>query len=628
MSAEVVTYKRLITYHVQKLREKSTSEGTIRNAESALQRFMKAARRSNNSSLGNEWLDDTNFDSLVARCIKGRPESSKRSFQSLLRAWRESALYLLAARTHEEKDFHDILREAIQGFQATHKLSERQLARRCSISRTSLNRFLRGLSTISDKAITIPLPELEFVLGLTKGTLVRAKERQVLPEKASSVIPYRVALFALRKRPYSFPSPPPLYRVHEEFIALRHFKTAEIVPTGMRRRERWGVRPISDAHTKNPSWSTKLDNTRVCPTADVVWGPIADFLGWAALDLNKGGRGLPVEHLSLAYLTDPELIREHFEFHKARHHGEFSRIFIAFLQNTASLLRSGTGYIRQCPTFAARLLTPIPEAEWDGWCDQSRREIKEMISALEQVSHKRRDPKEPIQAILARQHPLAAIDEMLTNMRRNVPRSQHRRAIFNRNHLLIRLLCVVPLRVRNLASLTYRQDNTGHIRHTAEGWKLEIKGKEFKNYRHAAKNDFSIALPDDLGDELNEYIQHWRPVLLARSSNPDDNILFLEQNGKKFPTLHLSALISSLTKKYCPDTPGFGPHAFRHIVATEYLKNNPNGYQVVAFILHDKLETVLREYGHVPTSDGFAHWTNYLENSALASGGKKAHPTK
>jgi hypothetical protein len=60
MSAEVVTYKRLITFHVQKLRRKSTSEGTLRNAESALQRFMKAARRSNSSNLGNEWQDDTN----------------------------------------------------------------------------------------------------------------------------------------------------------------------------------------------------------------------------------------------------------------------------------------------------------------------------------------------------------------------------------------------------------------------------------------------------------------------------------------------------------------------------------------------------------------------------------------
>ncbi|MDQ1274405.1 MAG: hypothetical protein QG591_3035, partial [Planctomycetota bacterium] len=52
---------------------------------------------------------------------------------------------------------------------------------------------------------------------------------------------------------------------------------------------------------------------------------------------------------------------------------------------------------------------------------------------------------------------------------------------------------------------------------------------------------------------------------------------------------------------------------FRHIIATEYLKNNPNGYQVVANILHDKLETVLGEYAHLKIADGFSHWVSYLE---------------
>ena len=58
---------------------------------------------------------------------------------------------------------------------------------------------------------------------------------------------------------------------------------------------------------------------------------------------------------------------------------------------------------------------------------------------------------------------------------------------------------------------------------------------------------------------------------------------------------------------------GFGPHAFRHIVAHSYLKSNPKAYAVVADILNDRLETVIQEYGHVETADNFRHWLTFYE---------------
>ena len=50
--------------------------------------------------------------------------------------------------------------------------------------------------------------------------------------------------------------------------------------------------------------------------------------------------------------------------------------------------------------------------------------------------------------------------------------------------------------------------------------------------------------------------------------------------------------------------PGFGAHAFRHIVATDYLKRYPGAFKLVADLLCDRLETVIKEYGHTSALDG------------------------
>ena len=49
--------------------------------------------------------------------------------------------------------------------------------------------------------------------------------------------------------------------------------------------------------------------------------------------------------------------------------------------------------------------------------------------------------------------------------------------------------------------------------------------------------------------------------------------------------------------------PAFGPHAFRHIVASDYLKRYPGAYNLVAYLLNDSLATVIAEYGHISAND-------------------------
>jgi len=82
-------------------------------------------------------------------------------------------------------------------------------------------------------------------------------------------------------------------------------------------------------------------------------------------------------------------------------------------------------------------------------------------------------------------------------------------------------------------------------------------------------------------------------------------------------------MLLSRSKQFLPGCPGFGPHAIRHIVATDYIKNNPASYIVAADILHDKLETVMSAYAHLKAADGHRVYLGY--RSLVAEAWKKGN---
>ncbi len=66
----------------------------------------------------------------------------------------------------------------------------------------------------------------------------------------------------------------------------------------------------------------------------------------------------------------------------------------------------------------------------------------------------------------------------------------------------------------------------------------------------------------------------------------------------------ISNRIRGLTRMYIDGCPGFGSHAFRGIVARDYLKRHPGDYPNLAHLLHDKLATVLRDYADITVAEG------------------------
>jgi integrase len=78
---------------------------------------------------------------------------------------------------------------------------------------------------------------------------------------------------------------------------------------------------------------------------------------------------------------------------------------------------------------------------------------------------------------------------------------------------------------------------------------------------------------------------------------------------------NVQVLVQRYSKRYCPvHIPGgIFPHAYRHAVATDILKNDTSKVEVAAAALHDTAETVRRNYAHLLVADRHSHYQDYLD---------------
>lgn len=55
-------------------------------------------------------------------------------------------------------------------------------------------------------------------------------------------------------------------------------------------------------------------------------------------------------------------------------------------------------------------------------------------------------------------------------------------------------------------------------------------------------------------------------------------------------------------------------HAFRHLVATDWLTAHPNDYLTVAQLLNDELDTVIKNYAHLKRDKSFLRYEDHLSS--------------
>lgn len=110
-----------------------------------------------------------------------------------------------------------------------------------------------------------------------------------------------------------------------------------------------------------------------------------------------------------------------------------------------------------------------------------------------------------------------------------------------------------------------------------------------------------------LHSRLDDYVNNVRPRLL---SGTDSSYFLLTADGHRMH--NFSRLVFRLTRNYISGCMGFGPHSFRHIVATDWLKKHPNDFLTVAELLGDSVETVIREYAHLKQDSAFSRFETYV----------------
>jgi integrase len=176
-----------------------------------------------------------------------------------------------------------------------------------------------------------------------------------------------------------------------------------------------------------------------------------------------------------------------------------------------------------------------------------------------------------------------------------------------RDALLIAMLLANPMRSRQFSTMRWRPGGGGNLYRTDDGgWRLRYEARHRKNGRKA----YDAPLPAWLGDRIDAYLEEYRPRLLA--GRVDGGWVFPSTRGGGV-WAGLGRHVEKLTRRHLPNCPGFGPHAFRHLVATSWLRRHPNDYLTVAELLDDTLQVVIQNYAHLRKDDSFGRYEQYID---------------
>jgi integrase len=178
----------------------------------------------------------------------------------------------------------------------------------------------------------------------------------------------------------------------------------------------------------------------------------------------------------------------------------------------------------------------------------------------------------------------------------------HAKALSVQTALMIEILIMMPIRIKNLASLELdRHILRGQGRGRSQVH-LVIPGSETKN-----SMDFEAALPSSTVALLDLYLERYRPLLLDGSSS----WLFPgRQNGPKSEQAIRSQIQVCLAAKCGVKV---NPHLFRHIAAKIHLDSNPGAYGFVRLLMgHKSVETTTRFYVGMEGAAALEHYDNNI----------------
>ncbi len=411
-----------------------------------------------------------------------------------------------------------------------------------------------------------------------------------------------------------------------EMAELVRFKSATLTDIGFQRSGVWGEETASQ----------KIEHL------GLMFGALA-----AAPGGSVAGRGIPMSHLSFAMLLFPRVWDWYVQW-RERRRGFYNRWEVEMLRLGMALTREGTGWLRQQPRFADRLLAIdglISEAEiaevrmdWGAACDLVHAHAAARSKEIERVARIHRDPFEPILSVLEADSPVAEYRKIADEVLRHAPspdRYPRAAAEASRSVLFIRLGLHLGLRQKNLRQLMVCPRNQlprserqleklkrGEIRWSERhhGWEVLIPAIAFKNADSSffSGRPFRLILPDlgGLYGHIVDYIQRHRRVLLNGAEDPGTFFVKTVKVSSRNAEYNQATFYEAwrhVTQRYGVYNPytgrgaikgllPHGPHSIRDVLATHVLKQT-GSYEQASYAIQDTPEMVAKHYGRFLPQD-------------------------
>lgn len=615
------TYRNLITHHFKTLETKcnpASSEQVKRNHMVALRGFMAHAGQSETSPIGLEMTD--NFAALLKSHLSASKLSvrSQTDRRSLLNGWRESFLTmsaepilkigrerrLAADIPTEQNPFEKVLWDSLK----SSKLSPKTAARLAGVSTSAVGRWSRG--ALPNARTSDSLYKLDSVLDLVPGTLLAGFHDATGKSIDAPVNEYRKRQKANTSKRFCVGIDDVRPALLNEWKAHLRFKTAPNTGNLIRADSgRWSLHEERHSSIK-PSVFTSI-GPNVSPSASIFWIRTKSFLGYLRLPVPDGGFGLSDEIAqTLAWYAVPEAVEGYFDFITRRSDGLKHASQEKFCATVIALLHPDHGYLTQCPYLLDKIPRDISNGrDWGEMCKFACASAKTLKSDCHDKS---RDPEEPIRSLLCLEQPLAPIFAAMKKLRMigdASPTGSIKEAVARRNELLLGLLISNPLRSKNLITLTIKTHNNGDIFRDEKGyWRIRIPASRMKNRKRLKKRIYNAPLPAWLFPLIDDYATKFRPIL--NTKNKIDNF-FISNTGTRFDALNKA--IYKITATLIPGCSGFGPHALRHLVATDWLTKHPNDFGTVSELLNDTIEVIMNNYVHLRKDIAFQRYEEYVK---------------
>lgn len=587
---------------------KGSNLQSYRNHLSTLNSFLASVGKTLNSRVGVEL--GSAFDANVRQYLEiiQVAQRTKRDRRSHLHLLQRLHVKLAGGNRKSEKPATSLsveLRTAV----ARTGMPPKTLARQVSVSPSAMFRWLNG--AMPNKRGIPTLRRLESALGLPRDHLVSLINEGVTElEVVHHAIPFRVRLKEFVKERYLVPESALTPEFLDEWRDFFDYKTCSLPMLERLTKGKWRCIPADTA--VRMSALVKSGDT-VCPTAQIALTRMRTFFGAIHVMTERGILRLDLNGpvpMTLAWLAYPKVLDAFLKWVTHRsdglmHNGQ--KVFCRFIK---SLVRPTTGYLWQNPHLASRLPESCRPANPEAWrhlCESSHKLAHVWVKQSNSLS---RDPTLPISGLLELEQPMKPVlrvIELIDQAAAAAPEGSLSEALLRRDALLVAMFLSNPLRVRTMASLKWSLDGAETLHGSAAaGWRLRLQAHHMKN----GKELYDVRVAAWVAPRLEAYLEEYRNTILGKNES-----LYLFVSSRPLNVWGgMASHIRKLMKRYIKGCPGFGPQAFRHLVATDWLTNHPNDYLIAAELLNDRLETVILNYAHLKRDKSFLRYEDHLSS--------------